>query len=259
MTGGAASDHAGLNQSGLSIENLVVARGGFPVVRGVTLRAPPGQVTVLLGPNGAGKTTLLEAVSGVVPVSGGQLHLNGQAITTLRREGRAHRGLAHVEQGRTVFAGLSVEDNLRAAGRGRPVGELFELFPELLARRAVAAGMLSGGEQQMVVIARALAGRPQVLLVDELSLGLAPIVVRRLMPVLRALADDGVGVLLVEQFAALALEIGDHVYVLNRGEVVYEGRAGDLRRRPELLRGAYLGAPAVSPPAPAPQETFHDP
>ncbi|CAM3931907.1 ABC transporter ATP-binding protein [Deinococcus frigens] len=246
--------------TGLMIEELSVARGGFPVVRGVTLHAPPGQVTVLLGPNGAGKTTLLEAVSGVIPVSGGQLRLNGTVITAQPREARARRGLAHVEQGRTVFAGLSVEDNLRAAGRGRSLDELFGLFPELIPRRTVAAGMLSGGEQQMVVIARALAGRPQVLLVDELSLGLAPIVVRRLMPVLRGLADDGVGVLLVEQFAALALDIGDHAYVLNRGEVVHAGRADELRRRPELLRGAYLGASA-SPSAPSPasqQETPHD-
>lgn len=244
MTAGVAGrDGATPTQAqGLQLERFSVARGGFAVVRKVTLSAPRGEVTVLLGPNGAGKTTLLEALSGVIPASGGRAVLNGMDLTSLSRERRAKLGLAHVEQGRTVFAGLSVQENLRAASRGGGLERLFDLFPELAARRHVRAGMLSGGEQQMVVIARALATRPSVLLVDELSLGLAPIVVRRLMPVLRRLAHEGVGVLLVEQFAALALEVGDRAYVLNRGQIVHEGFASELREQADVLRGAYLGA-----------------
>nr|WP_220150554.1 ATP-binding cassette domain-containing protein [Gaiella occulta] len=228
---------------------MSVGRGGLPICRNIDIVAPRGEVTVLLGPNGAGKTTLLEAISGILPASGGAIALDGVAVERLRRERRARLGLAHVEQGRAVFPGLTVEENLMAVTRSRAVIErALDLFPRLAARRRAKAGLLSGGEQQMLVIARALAGAPTMLLVDEMSLGLAPIVVRTAMPVIRRLADEGVGVLLVEQFAALALEIGDRAYVLNHGEIVYAGTCTGLRDEVDILRGAYLTSPSSNGP-----------
>ena len=230
---------------GLEVRGVTVARGGLPICRNIDIVAPRGEVTVLLGPNGAGKTTLLEAVSGILPVAGGSITLEGIAVDRLRRERRARLGLAHVEQGRAVFPGLTVEENLVAVTRSRAAIEhALDLFPHLAERRRAKAGLLSGGEQQMLVIARALAGEPTMLLVDEMSLGLAPIIVRALVPVMRRLADAGVGVLLVEQFAALALEIGDRAYVLNHGEIVYTGTCTDLLGEVDILRGAYLASPS---------------
>jgi branched-chain amino acid transport system ATP-binding protein len=225
----------------LHIQNATVQRSGFAIVREANVMVPAGEVTVLLGPNGAGKTTLMEAISGVLPLAGGQIALDGQAIQRLPRMRRAQLGLAHVEQGRAVFGNLSVHENLLVAANVERAETAYELFPELQARRNVAAGMLSGGEQQMLVIARALIARPRALLLDELSLGLAPLIVRRLMPLVRRLADEGMAVLLVEQFAALALEIGDRAYVLRHGAIVYSGSCGELRDTPELLHKAYLG------------------
>jgi len=226
----------------LVLRGVCVAREGFPTVRDVDLDVPGGEVTVLLGPNGAGKTTLLEAVSGVLPVAAGSVLLDGTALETLPRDRRARLGLAHVEQGRTVFAGLTVEENLLAAAPDRDPAAAFALFPELARRRRAPAGALSGGEQQMLVIARALATAPSALLIDELSLGLAPVVAQRLAPVLRTLADRGVAVLAVEQFAALALAVGDRAHVLKQGRIVLSGRAADLRADGEALREAYLGS-----------------
>jgi branched-chain amino acid transport system ATP-binding protein len=228
---------------GLAVRNLDVHRAGFPIVRGVSLVAPPGMVTVVLGANGAGKTTLLEAISGVIPVAAGTIELDGTALTSLSRRRRAELGLGHVEQGRRVFADLTTTENIKVALRGSAsVEAAFELFPELGERRDVRAGMLSGGEQQMVVVARALAGEPKVLMVDEMSLGLAPRVARRLIATMRTLADErGVGILLVEQYASLALETGDHVYVLSQGSFVYDGPTRPLLDHPDVLRRAYLG------------------
>ncbi|EIV92862.1 ABC transporter ATP-binding protein [Frankia sp. QA3] len=226
--------------SGLRLEAVRVDRGGFPVVHGVDLVAPAGEVTVLLGPNGAGKTTLMEAVSGVVRVVSGTVNLGGRVLTRASRVARVRAGLSHVEQGRTVFADLTVEENLEIAGAGG-YDRARALFPELASRRNVRAGLLSGGEQQMLVLARAIAREPAMILVDELSLGLAPVIVKRLIPVVRALADEGVGVLLVEQFAADALSIGDSAYLLNRGTIVHHGPAEVLAEQPELLRRAYFG------------------
>ncbi len=224
----------------LSISGLEVPRSGFEIVRGVDLEVPAGEVTVLLGPNGAGKTTLLEAVSGVIPVSAGSIHLDGVDVTGERRVRRARRGLSHVEQGRTVFGDLSVIDNLLAAAPRREIGRAFEVFPELDRFRERKAGLLSGGEQQMLVVARAVVQRPKVLLLDEISLGLAPIVFGRLIPVVRELADDGMAVLLVEQFAALALSIGDSAYVLSNGVVVFSGPCSELSTESDVLHSAYL-------------------
>ncbi|HEY4095520.1 MAG TPA: ABC transporter ATP-binding protein [Baekduia sp.] len=229
--------------SGLRLTALCVPRVGFTIVREVDLHAPAGEVTVLLGPNGAGKTTLLEAVSGLIPSNGGKIELDGVDITRASRVRRARAGLAHVEQGRTVFAELTTQENLRVAAIDDDAERAaLAHFPELEQRLHVAAGLLSGGEQQMLVIARALASRPSMLLVDEASSGLAPVIVRRLMPVFRQLADDGIGVLLVEQFAALALGIGDQGHVLNRGQIRLSGPCEELAAEPARLREAYLGA-----------------
>jgi len=232
----------------LRVDDVTVARAGVPVVRGVTLVAPAGEVTALLGPNGAGKTTLLEAISGVLPIQAGSITYDGVELSGLPPERRARLGIAHVEQGRTVFAELSIVENLRVATDG-PVDDAFTLFPELERRRDLPAGLLSGGEQQMLVIARALLTRPRLLVIDEISLGLAPVIVRRLVPAVSRLADRGVGVLMVEQFATLALEYAHRVYVLDRGRITFGGSAAELAERPGVLHGAYLrrSGPSAAP------------
>lgn len=247
----------------LMLADVSVGRGGAPIVRDVSLTVPAGEVTVLLGPNGAGKTTLLEAVAGVLPISSGRLtwigaegapggvggrppsgSTDGEDLSRLDRVARARRGVALVEQGRTVFSGLTVAENLRAVRRGPGADRAVEPFPELTKRMDVQAGLLSGGEQQMLVLARALAMSPSVLLIDEMSLGLAPVIVKRLLPAVRALADEGAAVLLVEQFATLALEIADTVHVLAGGRLTHSGPAAPLRKAPDVLHAAYLGDPA---------------
>jgi len=226
----------------LVVSDLRVDRAHLPVVRDVSLSAESGQISVLLGANGAGKTTLLEGLSGVIPVAGGRIEIDGRDIHEARPGVRVAAGLAHVEQGRTVFRQLTTDENLRAGARSAAdVGAAYQLFPELLPRRDVAAGLLSGGEQQMLVIARALAGRPKILLIDEMSAGLAPSIVRRLMATVRRLADQGLAIVLVEQFAALALGIGDRALVLRRGKVVHDGGCAELRDAPDRLHQLYLG------------------
>jgi branched-chain amino acid transport system ATP-binding protein len=227
--------------SAFKVTDLVVNRVGLPVVRQASLVVEPGSVSVLLGANGAGKTTLLEGLSGVIAVAGGTIELHGEAIHGLRPGARARKGLAHVEQGRTVFRMLTTEENLRSASRRADVDQAYALFPELEKRRHVRAGLLSGGEQQMLVIARALLTRPKVIMIDEMSAGLAPIVVGRLMAAVRKLAAAGLAVLLVEQFASLALSIGDRAYVLRRGQMVHDGPCSVLAQSPDLLHRLYLG------------------
>jgi len=232
--------------SALKVIDLVVNRVGLPVVRKASLVVEPGSVSVLLGANGAGKTTLLEGLSGIIATAGGSIELQSEAIHGLRPGARAHKGLAHVEQGRTVFQTLTTDENLRAASRRADVDQAYALFPELEKRRRVRAGLLSGGEQQMLVIARALLTRPKTIMIDEMSAGLAPIIVARLVSAVRKLADDGLAVLLVEQFAALALSIGDRAYVLRRGRIVYDGPCPALAQSPDLLHRLYLGDSAAS-------------
>jgi branched-chain amino acid transport system ATP-binding protein len=225
----------------LELHDLTVSRGAGDILREVSLTARLGELTVLLGPNGAGKSTLLDAVSGVLRPRRGQILLDGVDVTRTTRVGRARRGLRHVEQGRTVFGDLTVRENLAVAARtGRPRSAP-ELFPELEPRLDTRAALLSGGEQQMLVIARALLREPSLLLLDELSLGLAPVVVARLLPVVRTLADRGMAVLLVEQFAHLVLPLADAAYVLDRGAITYAGPPARLLASPELLHEAYLG------------------
>lgn len=229
----------------LAVEKLTVNRAHLPVVREVDLVVERGSISVLLGSNGAGKTTFLEGLSGVIAAAGGRIALDGIDLHKLRPGARARAGIAHVEQGRTVFRQLTTDENLRVGTvDGASLDWAYALFPELLQRRQVRAGLLSGGEQQMLVIARALLCKPKVLLVDEMSAGLAPIVVTKLMKTMRELADRGLAVLLVEQFAALALSIGDRAYVMRSGRMVFEGRCAELRGDSERLHRLYLGTGA---------------
>ena len=230
----------------LEIENASVARAGTTVVRNVSLSVPPASITVLLGPNGAGKSSLLDAVAGVEAVSAGAIRFDGVDLRQLNTRERFQLGIAYVEQGRTVFPGLSVRKNIEAAASSglevrKALDETLEHFPELEKRLDVPAGMLSGGEQQMVVLGRALLSDPKLLLIDELSLGLAPIVVQRFMPLLIELKKRGVAVLLVEQYANAALAIGDGAAVLAHGELVLTETCERLRSDPHLLHKAYLG------------------
>lgn len=226
-----------------AIKGLSIRRGRLPIVNEASLAVDRGEISVLLGANGAGKTTFLEGLSGIIPVAEGRIEIGGKAIQAARPGARSRAGLAHVEQGRTVFRDLTTEENLRVGLRdAATVSEAYALFPELLQRRTVRAGLLSGGEQQMLVIARALLTRPKVLMIDEMSAGLAPVVVTRLMQTIRRLADEGLAIVLVEQFAALALAIGNHAYVMRRGRIVYDGDCVALRQSPEKLHAFYLGA-----------------
>jgi branched-chain amino acid transport system ATP-binding protein len=233
--------------SRLVVSKLRVDRAHLPVVRDISLSVESGQISVLLGANGAGKTTLLEGLSGVIPVASGKIEINGRELQRVRAGARVTEGLAHVEQGRTVFRQLTTDENLRAgAVSAAEVKDAYQLFPELMPRRDIQAGLLSGGEQQMLVIARALAGRPKILMIDEMSAGLAPTIVRRLMTTIRKLADQGLAVVLVEQFAVLALGVGNYAYVLRRGRIVYDGACAELRESPDKLHQLYLGSANVS-------------
>lgn len=227
----------------LQLEDLAVSRGSGPVISGVSLSVEPGQLLALVGPNGAGKTSLLEAVSGVVQASAGSISIDGTALAKLSRMKRARLGLVHVEQGRTVFPSLTVQENLAlTAASPKELNQALDLFPELEKRRHSASGLLSGGEQQMVVLARAFAAQPKYLLIDEMSLGLAPVVFLRLLPIIRQIADSGVGVLMVEQFAQLSLGIADAALVVSGGRVSYQGAASTLLAEPAVLHAAYLGS-----------------
>jgi branched-chain amino acid transport system ATP-binding protein len=245
----------------LKLRDLTVKRGGRPVVREVSVEIPAGEVTALLGPNGAGKSTLVLAVGGVLRPSAGSVLLDETELTGRRPERIRQAGVAIVPEGRRLLPDLTVEDNLRVAGyaltkaqaqAGR--GQVLDLFPQLSLRLPALARTLSGGEQQMVVLAQALIGQPRYMLIDELSLGLAPVVVSRLVPVIRTIAADGTGVLLIEQFATVALGLASHAHVMEGGRIRHSGPAADLRANPELLQSAYLlrGSPdqpaAVPPP-----------
>lgn len=214
---------------GLMLEGVSVMRGGLTICRDVTLAVPRGEITVLLGANGAGKTTLLDGVMGLAPLAGGSIRFGSRRIDGMPVYRRAAQGLAYVEQGRSVFAGLTVAQNIAVVDRSRAaLAAAFELFPQLAGKRDVRADRLSGGEQQMLVIARALATRPTLLLIDELSLGLAPTVVRSLLDVLAEQARQGMGVLLVEQFAEAALRVGATAHIMQSGRIARSEACGIL-------------------------------
>ena len=231
----------------LKLSDMVVQRGGRAVVRGVTLEVPAGEVTALLGPNGAGKSSLVLAVGGVLRPEGGSVVLDGRELVGRRPEQIRQAGVAVVPEGRRLLSELTVEENLTVAtyslsrqdaraGRARAL----ELFPELQRRLTSSARSLSGGEQQMVVLAQALVSRPRFIIIDELSLGLAPVIVQRLIPTIRSLAEAGIGVLLIEQFATVALGLANRAYVMEGGRLRFSGMASELRGRPDLLHSAYL-------------------
>lgn len=226
----------------LKVRGLTVARGAGPVIKDVGFDLVPGRITALVGPNGAGKTSLLEAVSGVIPAATGTVHIGTADVTKQSPVSRSRLGLAHVEQGRAVFPGLTVLENLRLTARTRTrIDEMLDLFPELDKRRDSPAALLSGGEQQMVVLARAFAARPSFLLIDEMSLGLAPVVFTRLLPLVTSFAEEGAAVLLVEQFTHLALGVAQDALVVSSGRVTYSGTAQPLLDSPATLHTAYLG------------------
>ncbi len=235
----------------LALEAVSVAYGRLEVLLQVTLRISAGEIVALIGPNGAGKTTLLRAISGLAPVVGGQIVFDGRRIDTLPTYQIAGLGIAHVPEGRLVFGDQSVEDNLRLgafqryfrAGRRdveRDIARVGERFPILGQRRQQLAGLLSGGEQQQLAIARGLMARPRLLLVDEPSLGLAPAVASAVFETLNDVKREGVAVLLVEQRAYQALQIADRGYVLQAGRIRLEGASGELLSNPEVTQ-AYLG------------------
>jgi branched-chain amino acid transport system ATP-binding protein len=220
----------------LELDRLSAGYDGAPVVRGLSLTVAPGEVVALLGPNGAGKTTTLRAISGLVKPAGGVIRLDGADLAGVSPAARARRGIAHVPHDRGIFYGLTVAEHFRLDGTTAP-----EQFPRLRDLSDRRAGLLSGGEQQMLAISRALAREPRLLLLDELSLGLAPVIVERLLPVVREVASShGTAVLLVEQHVHLALQVADRGYVLSHGELAAAGSAAMLSAD-ESLAASYLG------------------
>ncbi|MGF7161563.1 branched-chain amino acid transport system ATP-binding protein [Rhodoligotrophos appendicifer] len=231
----------------LDISKISVAHGEVKVLDSLSITADGGEVVAILGPNGAGKTTLLRTVSGLLPVLSGSIAFDGGAIHNHRPHQVARMGVAHVPEGRGLLPELTVTENLRlgtyARGRdkdGSDFDRIYRLFPVLETRGQQQAGMLSGGEQQMLAIARSLLARPKLLLIDELSLGLAPKIARELLSLLRDLAKDGLGILLVEQNVQQTLKVADRVYVMVNGRITFAGTPVELAAQGEIMR-LYMG------------------
>ena len=236
----------------LEVQDLHVSYGNIEAVRDVSVTAERGKVTLVLGANGAGKTTTLKAIAGLMSPASGSVKLDGADITGLAAHKVARKGVALVPEGRRVFAPLSVAENLRLGGYlasrqeyDRALARVYEMFPILATRRDKAAGLLSGGEQQMLAFARALMSQPKVILMDEPSMGLAPVVVDSILVKVRELADSGIGVLMVEQNAEAGLDVADYVVAVARGEVVYSGAVDEARNNASVLR-AFLGEAALA-------------
>lgn len=239
----------------LEVRGLCAGYGEAEVLRGVDLDAAPGTLTALVGANGAGKSTLLKCISGLVPPTAGTIRLSGRSIAGLPPASIVRCGIAHVPEGRQIFGRLTVADNLRLGTYSQfrqltrreitaRIDEVCGIFPVLSARLTEQASLLSGGQQQMLAIARGLMARPRLLLLDEPSLGLAPTLVGEISGVLRGLRQAGVGLLLVEQNARLGLAIADYAYVLETGRVVLSGTGNDLLGNPEVIH-RYLGVAAA--------------
>jgi branched-chain amino acid transport system ATP-binding protein len=226
-----------MSQAILEAQGISAGYAGVPAVENVDLEVRAGEIVALLGANGAGKTTTLGALAGALPTLAGQIRWEGR-VTHAPLHARARRGLGFVHEGRSVFSKLTVADNFRV-GNAAPE-DAYELFPELKRLEGRRSGLLSGGEQQMVALARALIEQPKVLLADELSLGLAPRIVQRLLEILRSAARGGLGVLIVEQHAHLALKACDRAYVMQRGSVVMTGSGPELLARFDKIEKSYL-------------------
>jgi branched-chain amino acid transport system ATP-binding protein len=234
----------------LEVKRLAAGYGHLEVIRDVNLTVRPGEVVACIGANGAGKTTTLRAISGMIHPRSGQVMFNGRDITGKTAEHISREGLVHVPEGRGLFPNLTVEDTLRlvsnSLGHAPDLATAYRLFPKLKERRNQAVGTLSGGEQQMVALARAVLARPRLVMVDEMSQGLAPTVVRQLFEIIRMMRDDGIAVLIVEQFVESALEVADRAYVFEHGTIGHSGSAAELRADRKLISGSYLGSGVVA-------------
>jgi len=234
----------------LRLNYVNVSYGAIQAVRDVSIAVPKGEVVTIIGANGAGKSTLLKSIVGLEPVTNGQVFLDGQDITSTPADRRTGMGVALSPEGRGVFSDQSVRDNLllgayskkaSAAQTEQKIEHFFGLFPRLRERQEQAAGTMSGGEQQMLAIARALMSEPKLLLLDEPSLGLAPLIIKDIFNTIRTLRETGLTILLVEQMANQALAVADHAYVLETGRITHQGKGSDLLNDPKV-RAAYLGA-----------------
>ena len=254
LEGSSAPQSASPTDQGLHVRGVEVAYGNVVALRGVTVHVPPGGFVSVLGANGAGKTTLVRSITGLLGlhrgrISGGSVVLDGRELSGLSSRDIVKSGVAQVPEGRKLFPRLTVEENLLCGAATRKdrheinenMDRVFTLFPRVAERRRQTAGQLSGGEQQMVAVGRALMAQPRYLICDELSLGLAPLIVSQLFELLTEISADGVGVLVIEQNANLALQHTRHGYVIEVGRVVLEGACSDLRDNP-LVQDLYLGA-----------------
>jgi branched-chain amino acid transport system ATP-binding protein len=233
----------------LTVEHLSAGYGRIQVLKGIDLTIESGEIVCLVGANGAGKSTLLKVISGIIPAVGGKLLFNGQDITNRKPDHIVRMGLSHVPEGRQIFGDLSVRQNLILGAYARKTGKeemerlftfVFGLFPILKTRLAQKAGTMSGGEQQMLAIGRGLMSQPKLLLLDEPSLGLAPLVVEIILQVIKNLRSAGISLLLVEQNVNAALQIADRAYVMETGQIVVHGNAHELRENDNIKR-SYLG------------------
>ena len=243
--------HPDLNSPLLRVHDLKIAYGGIQAVKGIGFELHAGETVCLIGANGAGKTTTLNAIAGVLPLAGGDIHYKGERINALPAHRRLRAGIALVPEGRGIFTRLTVEENLRMGAYSRSdnaaiesdLERVYTMLPRIKERLPQVAGTLSGGEQQMVAIGRALLSRPRLLLLDEPSMGLAPLVVEKIFEVVQSVAREGVTILLVEQNANLALEFAQRGYVMESGKITLTGSGAELLKNPKV-RAAYLGEEA---------------
>ena len=232
----------------LKVRDLVVAYGGIEALKGISLDGPDGKIVTLIGANGAGKSTLLRSIIGLVKVKSGSVEYNGDKLTGLNSQQIVSKGLTLVPEGRRVFPNLTVLENLRIGaymrkdedGIAADIKRIYEIFPRLEERNWQMAGTLSGGEQQMLALGRALMSRPKLMMMDEPSLGLAPLVIKEIFNIIRSINENGTTVLLVEQNANMALKVAHHAYVLETGRIMMEGSGKELLENEEI-KEAYLG------------------